>query len=136
MTKYRIYAVYFALLAVAILIWWVIILTSENVRSYFFLGEFGENKFALFLYADLLVVALGSGIACWLAFQKSRNALNAAIWFVTGAMSYATVCTISLWRFGDCTWLSVLVMSGATIGCLWLGFRSSGFLLPHSGGKT
>lgn len=111
------------MLAVSIPAWWAIILTSEQARLYFFAPEFGESRFAIFLFADLLLVTLGSVTVCLAVMRKASVACHAATWFVTGAMCYAAVCTITLWTSGDCTLLAMTTMSVGAIACVavsWL----------------
>ena len=111
---------WFLILAVGVAVWWAAILGSQDIRERFFDESFGKGLFYLFLVPDLLAIIAGSAMVCWFGITKSRTAMLSATWFVTGAMAYATLVTISLYRYGHCTSAAIFFMAAGTVICFWL----------------
>ena len=128
MTDRRPYIAYFLILAVGVAVWWAVILGSAEIRGWFFSDVFGKGEYYLFLIPDLLVIIVGSAMVCWFAVVNSWQPMRWAIWFVTGAMSYATLLTFSLYsHLQHCTLAAVLIMAAGTAGCFWMAIQASRF---------
>ena len=123
-------AIYFALQGIAVVAWWILLFFVPASRKYFQLENTSETSLLAFWLADLLLLGIGSLIAGWLCFQDSRHA-PAASWFVTGAVSYATLYCLAFAFFTNLGWLGVTLMLPAMLwsGCCSIALSSVGDLM-------
>jgi protein-S-isoprenylcysteine O-methyltransferase Ste14 len=110
-------AIYFALQGIAVTVWWLLLFFVPDSRKYFRLETDSEISLLAFWLADLSLLAIGSVVAAMLCWRDNRNAPTAA-WFVTGAVSYATLYCLAFAFFTDAGWLGVTLMFPAMI---WSG---------------
>jgi len=123
-------AIYFALQGIAVAAWWLVLFFVPAARKYFQLENTSETSLLAFWLADLLLLGIGSLLAGWLCFQDSRHAPTAS-WFVTGAVSYATLYCLTFAFFTDSGWLGVTLMLPAMLwsGCFSIALSSVGDLM-------
>jgi len=76
-----------------------------------------QTSLMAFQLPDVVFVAAGSLIAAYLVYTRNRYEI-AALWLLTGAISYATAYTFSLVFATDTGWLGVMMMAPAM---LWSG---------------
>lgn len=118
MEKVRIWAsVYFVLQGAGVIGWWLLLLIVPDSRLLFVLEGNRETSLMSFWLADLVLIAMGSFAAAFLISRQNKYA-GAAVWMVTGAVSYATFYTFAFVMTTDRGWLGVVLMFPATI---WSG---------------
>ena len=110
-------AVYFVLQCVGVVAWWMLLLTVPESRLVFVLEGNRETSLMAFWLADAIFIAAGSLAAATLIRKRSKFAV-AALWLVTGALSYATVYTFAFVMMSDRGWAGVVLMLPAMI---WSG---------------
>lgn len=110
-------AVYFALQGIAVVAWWLLLIFIPASRKYFQLEADSETSLLAFWLADLSFLAVGSFVAAWLCLRDSRHAPPAS-WFVTGAVSYATLYCLAFAFFTDAGWRGAALM---LLTMLWCG---------------
>lgn len=110
-------AVYFALQGIAVVVWWILLFYIPGSRQYFQLEINSETSLLAFWLADLSLLGTGSLVAAVLCLRSSTHAPT-ALWFVTGAVSYATLYCLAFAFFTDAGWLGVTLMMPAM---LWSG---------------
>jgi protein-S-isoprenylcysteine O-methyltransferase Ste14 len=108
---------YFAIQGLAVITWWIILYARPVVRSYFQLEPESQNSLIAFWLPDLVFIASGSLAAALLIYLQNKYE-SAAMWFVTGAVSYAAVYTLAFSLMTDRGWLGVTLMLPAM---LWSG---------------
>lgn len=102
-------AIYFALQGIAVVAWWLVLFFVPASRKYFQLEANSEASLLAFWLADLSLLGIGSLAASGLCFFESRHA-SIALWFVVGAISYATFYCLAFAFFTDSGWLGVALM--------------------------
>ena len=111
--------IYFALQAIAVGAWWLLLFFVPASRVYFRMGDSDTTLLAFWL-PDLLLITAGSLAASGLCFFDSR--LNTfAAWFTCGAVSYASLYCLTFALLTDSGWLGVTMMLPAM---LWSGVYS------------
>lgn len=101
-------SIYFAFQGIAVLIWWVLLIAIPTSRRYFQMGS-DENILLAFWLPDLFLLAIGSLLLSWLIAVKHKF-MPIVLWFVAGAISYATFyCLAFAWQT-DTGWLGVTAM--------------------------
>lgn len=93
MTIERSAGIYFAIQGIATAVWWLFLIFLPASRAYFRMGD-SETVLLSFWLPDLLLMAVGSIVAAALCFAKSKLT-PIALWFVTGAVSYAALYCLS-----------------------------------------
>jgi protein-S-isoprenylcysteine O-methyltransferase Ste14 len=116
MTIERSAGIYFAIQGLATAVWWLFLIFLPASRAYFQMGD-SETVLLSFWLPDLLLMAAGSIVAAALCFAKSQL-IAIALWFVTGAVSYAALYCLSFALRTDTGWLGVTLMLPAM---LWSG---------------
>ncbi len=109
-------SIYFALQGAAVLAWWILLFAVPASRKYFQMGE-SETVLLAFWLPDLFLLAVGSLVVsafCWF----ENKFLTIAIWFVVGAISYATFYCLAFAMMTDSGWLGVVLMFPALV---WSG---------------
>jgi len=106
-------AVYFALQGLAIAAWWILLFSVPDSRKYFLMGD-NETILLSFWLPDLFLLTLGSFAVSLLCHFESKF-LTAALWFVVGAISYATFYCLAFAMMTDSGWLGVVFMFPAMI---------------------
>lgn len=110
-------AIYFAIQGVGVIGWWCGLAFYPESRLVFVLEPNRETSLLAFWLPDLLFIAVGSGVAAVLVWQRNKFSV-AAMWLVTGAVSYAALYTFAFVVFTDRGWLGVVMMTPAM---LWSG---------------
>lgn len=105
----RIYVGYLAAQAVLGLIWWLLLSTSPAVRGWFELMADRPEVMDAFVFADVLVVVVGSGLSAW-GLAADKRWATAVLWFTAGGIVYPT-----LYLFG---WLSFTSEGGPLLGAM------------------
>lgn len=109
--------IYYLLQGAAVLGWWAVLFTRPETRAYFQLEARSQASLMAFLMPDSAFIAAGSLVAACLVYSRSRFE-TAALWLLTGAVSYATVYTLSFTLATDHGWFGVVMMIPAM---LWTG---------------
>lgn len=104
---------YFALQGLAVLGWWILLVLAPATRAYFQMGA-SETTLMAFWLPDLFLLALGSLAAGALCLYENRFAIH-AVWFVVGAISYASFYCLSFALMTDTGWLGVVFMFPAMV---------------------
>lgn len=114
MKKIRLFAtIYFALQGLAVLVWWILLFAVPALRKYFQMGD-SETVLLAFWLPDLFFLTIGSFVVS--AFIRFENRfLTLAIWFVVGAIAYATFYCLTFAMMTDSGWLGVVLMFSAMI---------------------
>jgi protein-S-isoprenylcysteine O-methyltransferase Ste14 len=117
MKKIRLFAtLYFAVQGVAVLAWWILLFSAPSSRKYFQMGE-SETMLLAFWLPDLFLLAVGSfAVSAFVWFENRFTVI--AVWFVVGAISYATFYCLAFAMMTDSGWLGVVLMFPAMI---WSG---------------
>ncbi|CAN5516795.1 isoprenylcysteine carboxylmethyltransferase family protein [soil metagenome] len=114
MKKLRLSAsVYFALQGLAVLAWWILLFSVPSSHKYFQMGESDAVLMAFWL-PDLFLLAIGSLVVSVFNWFESKF-LNIALWFVVGAISYASFYCLAFAMMTDTGWLGVILMFPAMI---------------------
>jgi protein-S-isoprenylcysteine O-methyltransferase Ste14 len=109
MKKVRRYAVaYFIAQGVGVLAWWILL--------------FAYPALLAFLLPDISFIALGSLVTAALVHFENRFEV-VALWFVTGATSYAAIYSFTFTLLTDRGWVGVALMFPAM---LWSGVFATG----------
>ncbi len=117
MKKIRLFAtIYFAVQGVAVLAWWILLFSAPSSRKYFQMGE-SETTLLAFWLPDLFLLAVGSLAVSAFIWLENRFTVI-AVWFVVGAISYATFYCLAFAMMTDSGWLGVVLMFAAMI---WSG---------------
>ena len=110
-------ALYFVFQGLGVAAWWMMLYVWPETREPFQLETASDTSLLAFLIPDILFIAAGSVAVA--AFLRLRNKFEtAAIWLVTGAVSYAAIYTVALALKTDSGWLGVAMMLTAM---LWSG---------------
>lgn len=109
-------SIYFALQAAAVLAWWILLFFVPASRSFFQMGD-SETTLLAFWIPDLFLLAIGSLSVSAFCFFESKLTII-AVWFVTGAISYAALYCLAFAFLTDTGWLGVTLMLPAM---LWSG---------------
>src|SRR5687768_911577 len=83
---------YYVLQGVGVVAWWAMLVAAPQYRRYFVFEPNSETSLLAFWLADLFLLGVGSVVAGLLCLTGNRLKEIAA-WFVTGAVSYATLYT-------------------------------------------
>ena len=110
-------ALYYAVQGIGVVCWWLLLVIRPETRSYFQLEEASQTSLIAFWLPDLAFAAVGSVAAAFLVHTRSRYE-TAAMWLVTGAVSYAALYTFSFAMITDAGWPGVVMMVPAMI---WSG---------------
>jgi protein-S-isoprenylcysteine O-methyltransferase Ste14 len=108
--------IYFALQAIAVGAWWLLLFFVPASRKFFQMGD-TETTLLAFWLPDLLLLAAGSLTTSAFCFFDSKYTPLAA-WFVCGAVAYATFYCLAFSFLTDSGWLGTTLMLPAT---LWSG---------------
>jgi protein-S-isoprenylcysteine O-methyltransferase Ste14 len=115
-------AAYFAIQGVAVLAWWISLYLWPEVRVYFQLERNSQDSLMAFWLVDIAFWGVGSLVSSWLIYREDRLR-EAAAWFVTGCVSYASVYCLAFAWMTDHGWLGVTLMFPAMI---WSGVFAVG----------
>jgi protein-S-isoprenylcysteine O-methyltransferase Ste14 len=118
--------IYFAFQGVAVIAWWILLITVPVSRKYFQLGD-SETILLAFWLPDLFLLAIGSLVLSLLIALNNRF-MAIVLWFTVGTISYATLYCLSFALLTDTGWLGVTAMFPAMI---WSGNFAIG-LTPTS----
>mgnify|MGYP001796472562 CR=1 FL=1 len=86
----RLAAIYFTFQGLMVFAWWAMLFLYPSCRTYFALEPTSETSLMALWLADISFLGVGSLAAGWLCFRGHHYAAIVS-WFVTGAISYATV---------------------------------------------
>jgi protein-S-isoprenylcysteine O-methyltransferase Ste14 len=105
---------YFAFQGVAVILWWLLLILHPSSRSYFQMQSAPEATLLAFWLPDLALLAPGSLVASYLCFRGNSLELI-VLWFVTGAICYASLYCLAFALMTDTAWLGVVLMFLATL---------------------
>lgn len=97
--------------------WWAMLISVPSSRAWFQLEANSQMSLFAFWLPDTIFIAPGSLIAAYLIYSRNRFE-TAAMWLLTGAVSYATLYTLAFAMMTDRGWLGVVLMLPAM---LWTG---------------
>lgn len=115
-------ALYFAIQGSAVIAWWAVLYFAPSTREYFLLERSSETSLMAFWLADLSFLGIGSLVASGLCYRDHEYS-RIGSWFVTGAISYASVYSLAFALMTDIGWLGVTLMFPAMI---WSGVFAVG----------
>ena len=121
-------AIYFLIQGIAVFGWWTVLLMVPGTKGFFALDPRSGTPLLSFWLADLALLGVGSvaaGILCLRGSEFTRP----AVWFVTGAVSYATLYCFAFALIADSGWLGVALMFPAVI---WSGVFAVGLTVPKA----
>ena len=121
-------AFYFAMQGFAVIAWWLMMWIYPWTRKYFQLEPDSQISLLSFWLPDLAFLGIGSLAASWLIFVDGKLA-PIAVWFVTGAISYASLYCLAFAFMTDTGWLGVTLMLPAMI---WTGVFAVGLTFEKS----
>ena len=107
--------IYLAVQAVAVVLWWALLLVLPASRSWFVPKAATESPLLDLMAADLLGIGALSAIAGWMVHRGARPRLTLAV--LGGCMLYATVLSLQLSVRHGSGWLGAALMMSATICC-------------------
>lgn len=110
-------AIYYLIQGFAVLAWWAMLAAVPESRGWFRLEADSHTSLLAFWLPDLVLIAIGSLAASYFIYSKSMFE-TAAMWLVTGSVSYASFYTFSFASITDYGWLGVALMLPAM---LWSG---------------
>lgn len=110
-------ALFFAVQAVGVIAWWLALVVRPELRAWFQLEAGSQTSLMAFWMPDAAFIAFGSAAVAVLILKRNKLQ-TAALWMVTGAVSYAAVYTFSFALITDRGWLGVVLMMPAMI---WSG---------------
>lgn len=119
--------VYYLIQGIAVAAWWAVLIAKPETKAYFQLEPASQTSLMAFWLPDAVLIAAGSLTAAYLVFSRSIYA-TAAIWLVTGAVSYAAIYTFSYAMTTDAGWLGVVMMFPAM---LWSGVFAVGLTVGN-----
>jgi len=105
----RVYVGYLATQAVLGVLWWIALTGSTTVRGWFELFPGEHQVMDAFVFADVLVVVVGSGFGAW-GLATGKRWTTAVLWFTAGGIVYPT-----LYLLG---WLSFTSEGGLLLGAM------------------
>ncbi len=91
------------------LLWWLSLATSPAVRGWFELDPGSPEVMDAFVFADVIVVVVGSGLSAW-GLATGRRWTTALLWFTAGGIVYPT-----LYLFG---WVAFTGNGGPLLGAM------------------
>lgn len=121
-------AIYFALQGAAVIAWWILLFFIPASRTFFQMGD-SETVLLAFWLSDLFLLAVGSLLVSAFCYFDSKF-LSLALWFVVGAISYATFYCLAFALMTDSGWLGVTLMFPAFV---WSGNFAIGLSPPFAG---
>ena len=108
---------YFAVQAVAVVAWWVLLAVFPSARPLFRPADAPDVALFAFAPGDLLMLGLGSAaVALWSA--RRDPTLGAAAWLVAGATAYGAIYTITLAASGAMGAVGACLMTPAALASL------------------
>lgn len=115
-------ALFFVIQGSAVIAWWAVLYFAPSTREYFLLERSSETSLMAFWLADLSFLGIGSLVASGLCYRDHEYS-RIGSWFVTGAISYASVYSLAFALMTDIGWLGVTLMFPAMI---WSGVFAVG----------
>lgn len=110
----RLAAAYFVGQGFAVSLWWVMLVLRPEARAAFLPAAAPEAVLLAFWLPDLALLAAGSLVAGYLCARPGPAAV-AALWLVAGAMTYASLYTLTLALLMDGGWLGPTLMLPANL---------------------
>lgn len=120
-------AIYYLLQGISVIAWWAMLAVLPESRSWFQLEAKSQLSLLAFWLPDALFIAPGSLVAAYLIYSCNRFE-TAAMWMLTGAVSYATLYTLAFAMMTDRGWLGVVLMLPAM---LWTGVFASALTVKN-----
>lgn len=108
---------FFAAQGIGVIVWWCLLVFYPESRLFFVLEPNRETSLLAFWLPDLLFMAVGSLVTAVLIVQRHKYSV-AAMWLVTGAVSYAALYTSAFALMTERGWLGVVLMLPSM---LWSG---------------
>lgn len=106
----RIVAGYLAVQAISTLSWWWCLLWLPSSRKWFQPESWPDQVLLSFWLADLSLIVIGSGVACWAVMTQTRWAAL-SVWVLSGAAGYATLYCIGCSAITGQAWIAAALMS-------------------------
>ncbi|HMQ02477.1 MAG TPA: methyltransferase [Pyrinomonadaceae bacterium] len=110
-------ALYFFLQGILVIAWWAMLIAMPESRDWFQLEANSKISLFAFWLPDAVLIAMASLAAGYLVSSRNRFE-TAAIWLLTGAVSYAALYTLAFAMMTDRGWLGAVLMLPAM---LWTG---------------
>lgn len=85
-------AAYFAVQAIGVAVWWIVLGALPQSRSLFAADGMPFAPLGAFAPGDLGMIALGSALVAW---RRNARWTPALAWIVVGAMAYGAVYTVT-----------------------------------------
>lgn len=105
---------YFLLQGAAVIMWWLLLVFFPSTRRHFQMDAASESTLLAFWLPDLILLGFGSLVAGILCLGGSSLGPT-AVWFTSGAVSYASLYCLALAVRSDVGWLGVTLMLPAMV---------------------
>ena len=123
MRSERVYAIYLVAQAVCGVLLWVAFALLTGVRSWFELMPANHEVMDAFVFADLLVVVIGSSVSAW-AIDTGRTWAVPVIAFTAGAIVYPTLYLIGWVSFAHSGSACLAVMVPTSTLTCWVAYQT------------
>jgi hypothetical protein len=117
-------SVYLLAQAVLAVGWWALLALSPADRLWFRPSSGTDDMLLAFWLADLLCIAGGSLLAAWWLRVGHRRRVH-ALWFLSGAIAYATLYCLALVAMTGEAWLGAILMVPAASVTVWITWRAT-----------
>ena len=104
--------IWFATQAVAVVAWWLLLLTRPALRPLFSIRDAPFVALGAFAPGDILLIALGSALV---SLGKVRGWVVPLAWMVAGAVSYGAIYCVAVAAAGSAPALGAVLMVGAAV---------------------
>jgi hypothetical protein len=119
----RLYAGYLIVQAVCGVVLWLIFAGVPTVRGWFELAADRHAVMDAFVFADLVVVVLGSGLSAW-AIAARKSWAVPIVAFTAGAILYPTLYLIGWVSFKGTGALCLAIMVPSTTLTCWVAYQT------------
>lgn len=111
--------IYLALQAALVAAWWLMLWLAPNTRTLFLpTPDWPTATLLAFALPDLTVLVLGSAAAA-VGLQRHTPWARPLLWFVAGAVAYATLWCLGANLATGGGWLATALMLGSSLGTGW-----------------
>jgi len=129
----RLYAGYLIVQAVCGVVLWTAFAGAPTVRGWFELAADRHAVMDAFVFADLIVVVLGSGLSAWAIRTRASWAVP-MVAFTAGAILYPTLYLIGWVSFKGTGALCLAIMVPSTTFTCWVAYQVWKTARPRLGG--
>jgi protein-S-isoprenylcysteine O-methyltransferase Ste14 len=128
--------IFFLLQAGLVVLWWGLLVLFPSFRTFFIPSTSSEYVLFSFFLGDLLLITIGSLLAGY-SLLKHKFATHSILLFLCGAISYATLYTLSLSLITGTSWIgAILMIFSMTFTILFTWQIKSGWKLSFGAFKT